>query len=78
MEKGVLAAMVATIEHGRHFIDSGIARRGEMIARKEARSGGKKVRLRANADDMWKLRNTDETSHLPPPSPLRQGPLRRY
>jgi hypothetical protein len=52
-EKGVSAAVLATIVWGRPFIDDGVARRGGKIAREE--SAGRHA---------WRLCSTDETSRL--------------
>jgi hypothetical protein len=56
VEKGVSAAVMATIERGRPFIDVDVARRGGKIAREEARSGG---------NTRWRVNDADETFRLP-------------
>jgi hypothetical protein len=52
VEKGMPAAVVASIERRRPFIGAGDARRGGKKAQEEARSRGKKERERAVACEL--------------------------
>jgi hypothetical protein len=75
VEKGMPAAVVATIEWGRPFIDANVARRGGKKAREEARGGEKKERERDVACE--RRRHVEVSQRRRDDSPAPSSPLRQ-